>query len=54
MNAKDGSGGVRLCMPPLYGRCNSRTTKPQHVQLIVAMARITSAATVLFPKNDNK
>ena len=58
MNAKDGSGGVRPCMPPLYGRCNSRITKPQHVQLTVAMAKITSlitsAATVLLPKSDNK
>jgi hypothetical protein len=48
VNAKDGSGGVRLCMP-LYGRRDSRTTKPQQVQLIVVMAKITSAATGLFP-----
>ena len=54
VNTKDGSGSVRLCMPPLYGSRDWRTTKPPHVQLIVVMAKITSAVTVLFLKKNNK
>lgn len=35
----------------MYGRRDSRTTKPRQVQLVVVMAKICpSAATVLFPR----
>ena len=35
----------------MYGKRDSRTTKPQQVQLVVVMAKICpSAATVLFPR----